>query len=267
LILVLLMAGCAGRDETAAQVAATGGLSPGQIATRNFDIRVFTRFRPGTPTLTVYFEGDGYAWITSTRVSNDPTPKDPLVLRLAAKDPSPSVAYIARPCQFTTGPARRNCADAFWTFARYAPAIIDAVDEALRRLKEQSGATHLRLIGYSGGGAIAALLAARHPETEILITVAGVLDTNAWTTADHLPPLEASLNPADFAAQLVEIPQIHLVGGKDNVVYPVVARAYARHFPEGKQPMIEEMASFNHVCCWAEDWLSILPRLVAPKPF
>lgn len=257
----LLLTGCAGRDETAASIAAGGGLIAGQWAARDFDIRVFTRLRPGAPTLTIYLEGDGYAWITATRVSDDPTPKDPTALRMAAADPSPSVAYIARPCQFTKGAARRNCAAPFWTDGRYAPAIVDAVDEAVTALRDRAGASRLRLIGYSGGGAIAAILAARHPETEMLITVAGVLDTEAWTRADNLPPLSGSINPAELTPMLKAVPQIHLVGARDDVVYPLVAQAYARRYPEDRRPRIVTMPDFDHVCCWAEQWPSLLSRL------
>ena len=48
----------------------------------------------------VYIEGDGYAWATTTDPSDDPTPINPLALRLAAVDDAPNVLYLARPCQF-----------------------------------------------------------------------------------------------------------------------------------------------------------------------
>lgn len=45
-------------------------------------------------TLTIHIEGDGLAWINSSTPSSDPTPTNPLALRLALLDTAPSV-YLA----------------------------------------------------------------------------------------------------------------------------------------------------------------------------
>jgi hypothetical protein len=45
-----------------------------------------------------YQSGDGLAWLSSDVPSSDPTPLDPLALRLALAKPARNAAYLARPC-------------------------------------------------------------------------------------------------------------------------------------------------------------------------
>ena len=52
--------------------------------------------KPGQD-LSIYLEGDGLAWVSRTEASRDPTPDNPIGLRLAAIDPAPNVVWIARP--------------------------------------------------------------------------------------------------------------------------------------------------------------------------
>jgi pimeloyl-ACP methyl ester carboxylesterase len=63
-------------------------------------------------------------------------------------------------------------------------------------LKQRSGSTRLTLVGYSGGGTIAVLLAARRSDVAEVITVAANLDVGYWTQRDGLSPLTGSLDPA-----------------------------------------------------------------------
>ncbi len=112
--------------------------------------------------LTVYLEGDGLAWLSATRPSSDPTPLTPMALLLAQADPGPAAA-LARPCQYGTLTAE-GCDSRYWTSHRFAPEVIAATSLAVSRLKELSGAGGLRLGGYSGGAAVAALGAAERDD-------------------------------------------------------------------------------------------------------
>ena len=91
----------------------------------------------------------------------DPTPVNPLALQLALRDPSGAAVYLARPCQFVAAPDKRECARAYWTEQRFSPAVIAASLEAISQLKQRYGAQRLVLVGYSGGGAVASLVAAQ----------------------------------------------------------------------------------------------------------
>ena len=207
-------------------------------------------------TLDIYLEGDGLAYLSPTDISDDPTPLNPVALRLAVQDPRPAV-YLARPCQYMA--AQAACTPAVWTSERFSPASLALIDQAVSQLKTYYGATQLRLIGYSGGGALMTLLAAQRNDVVGLITVAANLDMAAWTHDLGLAALPHALNPADQAARISALPQRHFIGAEDAVVPPSVGLAFARHFAADAQPDLQVLPGFDHSCCWLRDW----PRLLA----
>ncbi|MBI3445827.1 MAG: alpha/beta hydrolase [Magnetospirillum sp.] len=258
--LSLVVSGCASRSEVAAGIAADARMGQAIIATERFDIMTYQRRAAGATMLTVYVEGDGFAWATPTRPSTDPTPKNPVALRLAAADGSGAVAWLARPCQYTGGTRGRGCSEALWTEGRYAEMIIASMSQAIDRLKAGAGVARIRLVGYSGGAAVAALLAARRSDVDLLISVAGMLDSAAWTRSEGLTPLRWSLDPADGVSALSGLRQIHYVGAGDRDVPIAVARSYAARFPPGHAPEIVVVDGYDHHCCWVDIWPKLLTR-------
>ncbi len=260
-VFALVLAGCASRMETADGLARPRGWVSAIVATPEFDLFTFAprTFVPSQP-LVVYVEGDGYAFISPTQVSDDPTPREPVGLELAAADPRANVVYIARPCQYVSGPHRHNCVPAYWATARFAEPVVAAVDAVVAHYVRASGARRVAYVGYSGGAAVAALVAARRADSASLITVGGVLDHATWTSLDGMTPLWYSLNPADFAGRLAGLPQVLFVGGDDTVVPEVVDRAYAARFPAGRQPDVVVVPGYDHECCWAAHWTELLRR-------
>lgn len=201
--------------------------------------------------LTIYIEGDGLAWIGSSRISPDPTPVDPLALRLALAHPGGAAAYLGRPCQYVVD---SRCNAVYWTGRRFAPEVVSATGQAVDLLKTRFGATRLTLVGYSGGAAVAMLVAARRTDVTRVVTVAGNLDHKAWTSYHRVDPLTGSLNPADDA---VQVAQWHFVGQGDTVIPPRLVQAYAERFEGAARPMVQVVPGFDHHCCWAAAW----PRL------
>jgi len=55
---------------------------------------------------------------------------------------------------------------------RFAPEVINSFSRAIDTLKEKSGAKYVELVGYSGGGAIAVLVAAGRSDVVGVRTVA-----------------------------------------------------------------------------------------------
>lgn len=257
---MLLLTGCAqvpalsDRVARADSLAAPAGWRQAWITTDDFTLLAYLpSSATKTDTLTIYIEGDGFAWINSSTPSINPTPIDPLALKLALRDTEPSV-YLARPCQFVHAEPQHNCAQKYWTSHRFAPEVIRSSNQAIDYLKRKFGAAKLILVGYSGGGAVAALAAAHRKDVTRLITIAGNLEPRAWAQERHLSPLSGSLNPADAWQQLKHIPQTHFVGGKDHVVGESVARAYAAKFPAEFAPDIIILPGFDHHCCWEARW-------------
>jgi len=207
--------------------------------------------------LTVYLEGDGFAWISSTLPSADPTPIDPLALRLALAQPEGNIAYLGRPCQYL-GAGQPHCSQRYWTGARFSEEVVASLDKAIDQLKARVGAERLILIGYSGGGALSLLLAARRSDVVGIVTVAGNLDPAAWTAHHGVTPLQGSLNPADFRPALAQLPQLHLVGSADRVVPPSLTEAFVAAYPSGHRATVKVMAGYDHACCWVQHWDRLL---------
>jgi hypothetical protein len=248
------------RARKAAMISRDAGWSGRIIAAGAFDIASFSSPAGASEILTVYIEGDGLAFQDRNTASADPTPADPLALRLAIAGPQRPSAYLARPCQYVLPEHGRNCGPALWTGRRYAPEIVDSLDRAVDVLKEGAGAWRLVLVGYSGGGVVAALLAARRNDVAGLVTVAANLDVGYWVKRDGLAPLAGSLDPAAFAGRLAAVPQVHFAGGRDRVVGADVVRAYIARLPTSSRAALVEIADYDHRCCWAEAWRELLAR-------
>jgi len=227
----------------------------------NTDFFVLQAYLPQVPskaeTLTIYLEGDGLAWVKSTIASSNPTPINPLALKLALLDTN-SASYLARPCQYITENQSKNCTPKYWTSHRFSPEVILSTNQAIDEIKQKFGAHKLILVGYSGGGAVAALVAAKRHDVIKLVTVAGNLDHAFWTKQQHLSPLSGSLNAADAWKDLQVISQRHYVGGRDSTISEDIAQSYASQFIINKQPSIIVIPNFDHHCCWESIWPSIV---------
>lgn len=263
-LLLTLLYGCSSiptphqRGQLADDLAATIGWQAKSIRTSFFQLRSYQPKALSTKQLTIYIEGDGLAWISRHQPSMNPTPVEAMGLQLAVSVAATDSAYLARPCQFVQD---KRCQQTYWTSARFSEAVIISMDQAVSQLKQQSGATQLVLIGYSGGGAVAALLAARRDDVSRLITVAGNLDHAFWAKEQGVTPLYDSLNPADQWQSLRSVEQVHFVGGQDQVVPLSVARAYQQQFPSRHRPSIELVDDADHHCCWPELWPELLSTI------
>lgn len=240
----------------AAFLAKKTGWHERSIQTPLFTLKTYRSPAPKKAnTLTIYIEGDGLAWLSEEVPSSNPTPLVPTGLRMAIHDQkSNPIVYVARPCQFVVKEEWAGCRQAYWTHLRFSPEVISAMNQAVEELKNEYHAKQIVLIGYSGGGTIAALITARRTDVIQLTTVAAILDIDFWARRESLTPLYGSLNPADAWSNLISVPQTHWVGGKDIVVPKEVALAFAQRFPATKKPKIKVLSAFDHTCCWATDW-------------
>lgn len=255
-----LAAGCAAPEAFGGSRAAVvrwaqdRGLAPSDVDAGGFRLLALARNSAPTETLTIYFEGDGATWATPYHPPRDPTPIKPIALALAVRDPAPAVVYLGRPCQYLDEASLARCDAAYWMGSRFAPEVIAAYDQALDRIKTERGAQRLRLIGHSGGGVIAALLAQRRSDVAALITVAAPLALTEWTRHHGVTPLTASVDPLGQASRLSGA--VHWTGGHDRNVPPALIARFV--LAGGGRMMTVE--NFDHECCWAQEWPALLSR-------
>jgi dienelactone hydrolase len=249
------------RRDLANALAARKGWQRVVIPSGTFELTAYVpRVQKTGDELTVYIEGDGFAWVSPSQPSGDPTPINPIGLKLALAHIDGNAVYLARPCQYGDAQASK-CEPRYWMEQRFAPEVIESENKALDVLKAQVHARELTLVGYSGGGAVAALLAARRNDVTRLITVAGNLDHAAWTRHHQVLQLTGSLNPADEIDALKTVRQWHFVGGQDKIVPPSLVETFANRFPSSQRPMVIVEPSYTHDCRWAENWARLLEKI------
>jgi pimeloyl-ACP methyl ester carboxylesterase len=149
-----------------------------------------------------------------------------------------------------------GCSPLLWTYQRYGPDVIAAMMEALTSFMREYRYTGLVLIGHSGGGALALLLAQHFAATREVVTLAGNADIDVWADLHGFTRLQGSLNPASVPGG--EFAEMHLLGGRDEVIPAAVFQPVLR---KRQNAQIAIIPGFDHVCCWEKLWPDILNNL------
>lgn len=211
--------------------------------------------------LVVYLEGDGRG-VVRGRVTNDPTPNRAMGFELARSDPAQSILYLARVGQFQPSQTGQSY-QAYWANKRLAEETVTAASRAIDEAKKRVGAQYVHLIGYSGGGGLAILLAERRQDVLSLTTVAGLLDTHWWVSEKNFQPLTGSLNPADQAYLLTNVPQVHFYGTEDSIIPPAMSAHFQTLAPFTGFRRVE--VNTNHWKAWPELWPELLNDYLLPN--
>ena len=212
-------------------------------------------YKTGTGSEAVlYIEGDGFAWMDRDTIPDNPTPENPLALKLAALDTGANVFYLARPCQYVDLATEPNCINTYWSTSRFALEVIGAFDQALNRIRIETGMQAFHLVGVSGGGAVAALLAARRDDIASLRTIAGNLDPVALSALKKASPLTGPLNPMQITEEINHIPQIHYAGAEDQVVPGWIAGTFARAGDNPHCIRSHSVPGAGHMNGWEDFW-------------
>jgi hypothetical protein len=236
----------------AKNIAASSGMRPILLRTSTFSLAGFYKFRSEGP-LTIYIEGDGLAWLTHNRPSANPTPRNPIALRLAALDQSDNVAYLARPCQYVSLEYENSCDVSFWTQKRFAKEVILAVNEAIDIMASKAGSEEIHLVGYSGGGAVAAIAAAFRKDVVSLRTVAGYMDHVTLNREVGVSTLTGSFDPMLYAPRIKSIPQIHYTGRQDTRIPGWVAQNFQKAVGNKRCSSVRKVNA-THEKGWEELW-------------
>lgn len=248
------------RSKKIESIFLTSGFDKLDIKTHSFTLRAWQSQPKQSNQMHVYIEGDGFSWVTRTQPSRNPTPIYSIVPELAVQDTEVNSVYLARPCQYVSLELR-SCDKAYWTNSRFSKEVVDSMNDAISQLKIAAKVKDLVLIGYSGGGALAVLIAAQRNDVISIVTIAGNLDHKAWTKHHHLSTLDRSLNPPDYWQSVILVPQIHFVGGVDKIVPVDIYKSYREKFPENANIHMEILSGFDHKCCWVKNWNQLLGKV------
>lgn len=256
------------RKEAAQRIAMPVFMYHREIKTSLFNLTAYERVHKKGEPATIYIEGSGYPMAFNQ--SFDPTPTNPVALRLAAQDPSPNVIYLARPCQYSTWDQKEDCPAEYYNDKRFAPEVIQTFNEAIDEAKRFHKIPQIHLVGFNGGGAIATILAAERNDVLSLRTVAGTLDHRVFTDLHHEHPFEGSLNAVDFAPSLMDVPQHHFIGQEDRYVPPAVFHSYAKAMQNSRCLNYTLVKDALPEEGWVEQWAALLKepvtcRTPAPK--
>jgi dienelactone hydrolase len=213
------LSGCASTYDQFKVHTDKPGATSGFVSSKPFQLMSVKNaaVQPGAESITIYIEGDGRAWLNKSTPSADPSPRNYLVVDLAMADAKPAI-YLARPCQYQLMFDTKACNNSMWTSQRFSRAVIDSYSHALDELKRDYQNRGFKLVGYSGGGAVAMALAGERSDISDVVTLAGNIDPNAWIMLHRLSPLGNVVDPASYADTLAKIPQRHFVGRSDTVV-------------------------------------------------
>ncbi len=169
--------------------------------------------------------------------------------------------WLGRLCQYVRDrdPA---CTPGDWTLDRFSPAAVRATNVALDQLKARAQSARIVLVGWSGGGTLAALVAAERSDIDALVTIAAPLDLAAWTTQMRISPLPAEGDPARVVTLRPVARWVHLHGGRDGVVRAQPQIEAARSL--GAQALL--WPGETHACCWARRAGEIAELIRPPAP-
>lgn len=199
------------------------------IKTDSFNLFSYQKVSQSCKNIRVYIEGDGLAWVSKNIISKDPTPLDPIALKLMLVDDSNCKIYLARPCQYIES---HICQENYWTNERFSKKIIDSYIKTLDEIKKEFSNSAFDLVGYSGGATISLLVASFRDDIATITTIAGNLDIAKWADLHHIVPLNGSLNPVDFSDKLESIPQYHLIGSTDTIISYEIFNSYRNRFKD-----------------------------------
>ena len=183
--------------------------------------------------LRIYIEGDG-----------NPNPSNQIALYYAEQDPSQNVIYMGRPCQWSEDKLCKTKPE-IYKEQRFHPEIIREIEEVVLYLKGKYRASKIELVGYDGGATIALNLASQM-NIDRVITIAGILDTNAYTYYNDLPEMPDAQNPADKLGALADVEQIHYVGKEDETTPKRIAERFVGKMQNPRSAEVRSVSGVGH---------------------
>jgi len=253
-MLVASLSGCVTPARHFTETAFELGFTSEIVRSAQFQHQIYSsNALMGGGILHVYLDGDGTPWEKNRWIADDPTARNPLILRLMAQDKQAAI-LLGRPCYYGLNHSV-ECDNKYWTSHRYSKAVVDSMSSALNAWLAKHRFNEVVLIGYSGGGSIAMLMADTIKAVTKVVTLSANLDVTAWSQFHGYSALKDSLNPADETKLNEQVEQFHFAGQEDDIVPAFIINEYADSQNNAKY---YELAETDHSCCWEDEWSAIL---------
>ncbi len=253
---VVLLVACVDTAIRLDELAKKEGFSQMKVMGMDFQHHIYFRQNLLSKSLHVYLEGDGRPWRNKGEVAFDPSMDSLLSLELMKLDAA-SVLYVGRPCYHGDADIK-PCHPWYWTNGRYSQDVVDSMSAVIKSYVIKNGVLDVVLIGQSGGGTLAMLLAEKLNNVSAVVTLAGNLDVRRWSQYHDYTELEGSLNPIERQPLIASIKQLHYAGDSDkNIPYHFIFDAIKKQ----KNAEFILLNNVDHDCCWEEYWPAILKRL------
>lgn len=190
--------------------------------------------------------------IGGNRVSMDPTPRQPLLLFQMLEWEEPSL-YLGRPCYFGLG-SSDVCDANVWTFSRYSEEVVGAMLEATEEwLSTIPHIESVTLVGHSGGGVLALLIAERITVVDqvSVVALATPVSTERWTDLHGFLKLDGSLDPMVAGKWQAGVERLFVFGEHDQNVPPRLFVPLAENIPGSRVFVVK---GEGHRCCSPDIW-------------
>ena len=126
---------------------------------------------------------------------------------------------------------------------------------------KQNHLRSLEIIGYSGGGSIAALISDKRNDVLRFVTVAANLDIDEWAKYLNVSPLWGSMNPVINSLRSRFIQQVHLSGSNDTIVPTAVLKNYLIKTEITNPRSLILLDGYTHSCCWHKGWKDMIIKI------
>ncbi len=249
LLFLSLFFSCSTATEKLITLGSLNGFEAKEVKTDKFTVKILGRTFTKTEPVRFYIQGDGNGF-TRYRPAKNPTPRGFLVPEMTFLDWSPNRIYMARPCMYVDLGNEKNCEFKKWTLEKYSKEMVNALNQVIDKYKLDPK-QKIELVGYSGGGAMAILVAAHRNDVQSIRTIAANLSSNSLTKHYSHTPLEG-LDPIDFAQKVSQIPQIHFYGDSDSVIPSWVSENFVKRSKSKCVHRIKVEAT--HTKGWIEKW-------------
>ena len=252
------------KENEIQSLAGKNGFTLQEVDVGDFVITTYQKIQhPELKEFVFYIEGDGKAFANGFP-TKDPTPLNQLLFKLATFDSRSNIIYLARPCQYTDKAKNTKCNNSFyWASGRMGEEVVKATNSAITNISKTG---KYNIVGYSGGGGMAILVASMN-NTKVLsiVTIAGNLDVAKFKELHSIKPyfgpwvtyIDDSLNPLDYTDAIRNIPQIHFSGKNDEIVSPIIADNFVKKCNSNlvKQIIVPKT---DHVTGWEKVWRKFL---------